>query len=240
MAYKQSTTKRTSKQNPPVSLEDHIFYGLSLDEEQKIFRDAIWNPERIAVVCNAKAGTGKTTIAVGVANLLVQYGFYNEVVYIVSPIMEQRQGFLPGDAMAKNAPYMQPLTDALLTLDIDPSEAIIMEDNIESMKNGAFIRFTVDTFLRGVNFENKVVIIEEAQNYYGDILKKTLTRIHDNCKVIMIGHDKQCDLIKNPERSGFNKYIEAFSNIDDPRVQVCQLSTNHRGWFSKFCDDVEI
>ena len=71
----------------PATLEDHMFYGLALDEDQKKFRDAIWSPEKLIVLCNAKAGTGKTTVALGVANLLYQYGLYNGIIYIASPTM---------------------------------------------------------------------------------------------------------------------------------------------------------
>ena len=81
------------KENVPQKLDDDIFYGLDLDEDQKYFRDAIWNLEKIAVICNAKAGTGKTTIALGVANLLVQFGLFDKITYIISPTQEQRQGF---------------------------------------------------------------------------------------------------------------------------------------------------
>lgn len=227
--------------NPPETLDNHIFYGLELDEEQKIFRDAIWDKKNIVTICNSKAGTGKTTIAVGVANLLVKYGLYSEIAYIVAPTMEQKQGFIPGDPDEKNAPYMQPLVDALITLNIEPSIAI-KGDNMQLIKEGkSFIEFMSHTYLRGTNFENKVVIIEETQNYYNDELQKVLTRIHDNCKVIIIGHTGQCDLYKHREKSGFQIYIDAFEKIkDDPRVAVCELKTNHRGWFSSFCDDVMI
>ena len=54
---------------------------------------------------------------------------------------------------------------------------------------------------------------------------------------------KQCDLVKKPERSGFGKYLDAFRKAIDKgetRAQICELHTNHRGWFSTFCDDVEI
>lgn len=225
----------------PKTLDDHIFYGLKLDEHQKKFRDAIWNPEKMAVICNSKAGTGKSAIAIATANLLYQYGLYNGIVYIVSPVMEQRQGFLPGGESEKNAPYMQPLVDALLTIGVDPAQAIISDDNIMSQKKGdAYIKFTADTFLRGVNFENKVIIIDEAQNFYGDLLKKTLTRIHMSCKVILIGHVGQVDIISHPERSGFIKYIKAFEKANDPRVEICELVKNYRGWFSTFCDNVEL
>jgi len=238
---KQSNNNSVNYNDIPKTLDNHIFYGLKLDEYQKKFRDAIWNPEKIAVICNSKAGSGKTGIAVATANLLYEYGLYNGIVYIISPVMEQRQGFLPGGETEKNAPYMQPLIDALLTIGVNPSQAIISDDNIMSQKKGdAYIKFTADTFLRGINIENKVVIVEEAQNFYADLLKKTLTRIHDNCKVIIIGEHSQCDLVKNPERSGFVKYIDAFKEANDPRVEICELKKNYRGWFSSFCDDVKL
>ena len=92
------------------------------------------------------------------------------------------------------------------------------------------------TFLRGTNFENKVVIVDEAQNFYFDELKKVLTRVHDSCKVIVIGHDGQNDLISNPERSGFVPYMEWFNN--DERTAVCRLEKNYRGWISQHADDL--
>lgn len=225
----------------PENLDDILFYGLTLDKEQKAFRDAIYNPKTKIIICNAKAGTGKTTISVGVANLMVQYGYYNGIVYIASPTNEQRQGYLPGDQEEKSAPYMEPLLDALYTINLDPNQVIISENNTEALKNGsAYIQFTVDTYLRGCNFENKIVIVDEAQNFYGANLKKTLTRIHDNCKVIIIGHSEQCDLYKHPENSGFVQYLNAFKNMDDERLAICNLTTNHRGWISTICDNVQI
>lgn len=226
----------------PKTLEDMPFYSLKLDPDQQKFRDAIYDPEKIVVICNAKAGTGKTTISVGVASILVQYGFYDGIIYITSPTMEQKQGYLPGSQEEKNAPYMEPLIDALYALDLNPNTVIKSDDNINAIKEGtAYIEFTVDTYLRGCNFENKIVIIDESQNFYGSELKKTLTRIHDNCKVIIIGHTEQCDIYKHPENSGFNQYLEAFEKIkDDKRVALCELTVNHRGWFSQFCDNVPV
>lgn len=231
-----------NKNQAPRTLKGEPFYGLELDPEQEVFRDAIWNPEKKVVICNSKAGCGKTLIALGVANLLVQYGFHNGIVYVMFPTMEQRLGYLPGTLEEKAAPYMQALCDACYTLDIDPKMSIISEDNIQAQKEGrAFIEFTTDTFMRGINIENKVVIIDEAANGYLDELKKVLTRIHDNCKLVIIGHSGQCDLIKKSERSGFVPYINAFRKAieeGETRAQICELNTNHRGWISSFCDNV--
>lgn len=234
--------QQLSPSQAPKSLDDIMFYGLDLDPEQKVFRDAIWNPEKLIVCCNAKAGTGKSLIAVGTANLLVQYGFYDGIVYVMFPTQEQRLGYLPGSVEEKTSPYMQCLEDALLTLGIDPTSTIVSDNNLQAQKNGtAFIEFTTDTFMRGINIEHKVVIIDEMQNAYKDICKKVLTRIHDNCKTILIGHNEQCDLLKHQERSGFVPYIEAFRKAIDEgetRAQICELKTNHRGWISTFCDNV--
>ena len=238
---KNNKFQQYTPEDAPMNLKDRPFYGLELDEDQKIFRDAIYDKEKLIVVCNSRAGSGKSLISLGVANILVQYGFYDGIVYIASPTMEQRQGYLPGDQASKSAPYMEPLCEALVTLGLDPNQVIKSDTNLEALKNGtAYIDFTVDTYLRGCNFENKVVIIDEAQNFYFDDLKKTLTRIHDNCKTILIGHTLQCDLYKKPERSGFKPYLDAFTECNDKRVQVCKLTKNHRGWLSNFCDDVEL
>ena len=225
----------------PATLDDSIFYGLALDEEQRKFRDAIYDKDKIAIICNSKAGTGKTTVAVATANLLVQYGFYDGIVYIMFPSMEQRQGYLPGGIEEKSAPYMEPLRQALISIGLVPEDVIISSNNIQALKNGtAYIEFTVDTFLRGCNFENKVIIVDEMQNGFFDQMKKVLTRMHDSNKIILLGHTGQCDLQKHADKSGFSSYLKAFEDIkDDPRVAVCELKTNHRGWFSSFCDEVE-
>lgn len=220
----------------PETLDNHPFYGLELDEEQQVFRDAIWSKDKPIVFCNAKAGTGKTTIATGVANLLVKYGRYDGIVYISSPCQEEKQGYLKGSLEEKSQPYAEAFYDALEKIGVNINVATY--DDIMNEKNGtAYIRAITHTFLRGTNFENKVVIIDESQNYYFDELKKVLTRMHDNCKVIVIGHSQQCDLFHNPERSGFVKYLNHFSK--DERCAVCQLTKNYRGWISNMADELE-
>lgn len=230
------------KGQAPQSLKGEPFYGLTLDPDQEVFRDAMWDPKKTIVLCNAKAGTGKTLVALGVANLLVQYGFYNGIVYITFPVQEHVLGYLPGTEEDKTLPYRQPLEDALITLGIDPKMAIISEDNIQALKEGrAFIDFCSDTFMRGINLEEKVVIIDEMQNAYFDQCKKVLTRIHDSSKCICIGSSIQIDIVKRPERSGFIPYLEAFKKVianGEDRAQICELTHNHRGWLSSFCDQI--
>ena len=63
-------------------------------------------------------------------------------------------------------------------------------------------------FLRGVNLENCYVILDEAQNVSPMQIKTLMTRISDNCKMIIQGDMSQCDKYKtngvtNYEKSGF-------------------------------------
>lgn len=66
--------KKTQKINefgePPKTINDRPFYNFDLDDDQKNFVNAILNPDNTVIFCNAKAGTGKTTLAMGTANIL--------------------------------------------------------------------------------------------------------------------------------------------------------------------------
>lgn len=185
--------------------------------------------------CNAKAGTGKTTIATGVANLLIQYGLFDNLVYIMSPYGERKQGWLPGTITEKSSVYFEAFYQALLTCDINPHTAINDESMTNQKLGTGYITCITDTFLRGTNLDNAVVIIDEAQNYTVPQLKKTLTRIGSKVKVIVIGHDLQCDLDK-PDSSGFVAYINHFAS--DERAAICSLTTNHRSWISRRADEL--
>ena len=70
MASKKKTITVTTN-DIPETLSEHPFYGIELDEEQKVMANTIWNPNIDIVFVNAKAGCGKTIVATGVANLLV-------------------------------------------------------------------------------------------------------------------------------------------------------------------------
>ena len=222
----------------PKNLNEHPFYGLDLNVEQRAFANAIYDENVRIVFCDSKAGTGKTVVSLGVANLLKEYGFYDEIYYIVAPVQERALGYLPGTEEEKTAPYQGPLIDALTTLGINP-RAIVSEMRYQDVKSGlSFITLMPHTYMRGKTLSKKIVIIDEAENFYGDELKKVLTRIKDDCKVVVIGHDAQCDLVGHTDRSGFVPYVKLFEDTKDPRVAVCKLSKNYRGFISQTADSL--
>lgn len=218
------------------SLPKNAFYGMILDEEQAAFVKAIKDLNKTIVFCDAPAGTGKTTLAMGAANILVQ-DKRNElegIVYIVSPYGEQKQGYLPGSITEKSEVYYEPAYQAMVEVGMNINSCVYSESMISKKKGEAFVKMLTHTYLRGTNLQKKVVILDESQNYTVAELKKVLTRIHDSCKVIVIGHTGQIDIRGG---SGFARYLEHFQGQE--KCAVCKLTTNHRGWLSTYADVLE-
>lgn len=233
MATKKKSTLEIF--DPPENFNDGLFYGLKLDDEQIALANAIWSSDYDIIFVNARAGTGKTSIATGVANMLVLYGKYKNLIYIMSPYGERKQGWLPGTITEKSSVYFEAFYQALINCNVNPHTAINDESMVNQKNGTGYITCITDTFLRGTNLDDAVIIIDEAQNYTVSQLKKTLTRVGKNAKVIVIGHELQCDL-ERPDESGFTKYIEHFKGKD--RATICNLSTNHRSWISQCADEV--
>lgn len=210
---------------------DSMFFGFAdkLTDEQRIYVNSIF--DRQLTLVNARSGTGKTTLAVAAAKLLGK-----PLVYVFSPVEEGRMGFRPGNQREKEAAYITPLSDALYEIGEDPAKVIYDPENAEALKRGtAWVYPMSHIFARGINIKGKTVVIEEAQNFTRGELKKILTRIHSDCKVVIIGHDGQNDLPK-PEKSGFVPYIEHFR--EEPYAQVCELSVNFRGMLAQHADEM--
>lgn len=180
--------------------------------------------------------THNTTVTTAVANLLVQYGRYDGIVYIMSPYGEKKQGWLPGTITEKSSVYFEAFYQALIECGINPITAINDESMVNQKNGTGYITCITDTFLRGTNLNNVVVVLDESQNMTVPQLQKVLSRIGPNTKVVVIGHDKQCDL-EDKSQSGFTKYIEHFR--EQKRAAVCELKTNHRGWISQWADEIQ-
>ena len=222
--------------------EDSLFFGFkqTMTKEQEEYVDSIFDNQ--LTIVNAKAGTGKTTLAVAAARLLGM-----KLVYIFSPVEEKKMGFRPGSQVEKEREYIAPLIGALIEIGENPNKVVFNEDlardpkvgkqMIEWEKSGVCWCYPrSDTFARGINISNRFVIIDECQNFTKSQLRKVLTRIHDDCKVVMIGHTLQCDL-PDPSTSGFQDYIDLFSTKTD-YAKICSLNKNFRGVLAQDADSI--
>ena len=220
--------------------KDHIFYGINLTDEQRTYVDSMMD-NKVTVV-DSVAGTGKTTLAVGVAAILQK-----KLYYVFSPVEEDKMGVRPGTQEEKENAYIGPLKCALAALNYLPEQCIYSETKAmdprfakqQSMNEKAgniWVYPMSHVFARGINIEDAFVLIDEAQNLTVDELQKVLTRCHDSCTIVLAGHTGQCDL-ENKSLSGFPPYREFYKR--KPYANVCRLTKNFRGQVSRDADTIK-
>ncbi len=238
---KKAASFKPTPEEAPLTLDKHIFYGIDLDEDQKVLRDAIWSRDIDAVICEACAGSGKTTIAIGTAIMLVEYGLYSGIIYqVAGGVYESRQGLLPGTLEQKSQPLFAPLYQAVARLGFDPERMIASENNMAAIKEGtAFITAQSNSYIRGTSFGEHgspmIVILDEAQNYTLRDLRTAVTRVNEGSKLIVLGQQKQCDL-QHAEDSGLPRLIDVFGKPE--WCKICTLTHNYRGKISTLGDQL--
>lgn len=207
------------------------FYN-RLDDNQKELYDGLIDKNTIVVSSNSKAGTGKSTIAVMAALELLEEGRIDHIYYVrFTSDRALKLGFLPGDESEKEAIFMGPFYDACL-------EFGVTDQQVNEMIITNQVILCTDIGLRGCNIENSFVIIDEAQNAHFADLKLVLTRIHDSCKVALIGHSGQVDNYKSKEKeNAFVRYIEHL--IKKPWAKNINLTKNYRGKLATWADELE-
>ena len=209
---------------------DDIFYGFVLNEGQEKLKEAIMSDDYNVVIADATAGSGKTLLAVACANILCKTDKYKSAVYIFPTVEEASLGYRPGDTKSKESDYLEPLYDALIKIRELPQQAISSDI---SEKNGtAWITARSATFMRGINLENTVVIIDECQNLSVPIIKRIMTRCYDNCKVIVLGCQAQMDVPVS--KSGFKQLIEHMKYFEG--CIKCELPISYRGKLAMHID----
>lgn len=207
-----------------------LFCGIQCNEDQEKFKQAILSDENQVIIADATAGSGKTLIAIACAKQLVSYGDYDGLVYIFPTVEETSLGYRPGSTSEKEADYLEPLYQALTKINEIPSRVI---SNDITEKNGtAWITARSATFMRGINLENKVVIVDECQNLSVPIIKRILSRAHDNCKIIILGCQAQTDVPLS--KSGFKQLIEHMNDYEG--CVKCELPISYRGRLAMHID----
>ena len=154
------------------------------------------------------AGTGKTYVAAAWAAEQLMDKRIDRII-LTRPNVEtgEEMGHLPGTLEEKFAPYLNPFREIL----------------IERMGKG-FYEYALKAeyilpkpvgFMRGETFNDAVVIVDEAQNLTREQLKMILTRIGQNCLLIIDGDPEQCDL---PRDSGLVDAVRRIGHLDGVRV----------------------
>ena len=172
---------------------------------QRVFHDIISEEDTQLVLCHGIAGTGKTYVSIYKAlQDVLRRGTPYQKLIIINPTVdvgnEDKLGFLPGELSSKIQQYNESTFTIL--------DKIIGKDKAGKMIADNKIEIGVLNFLRGTNLENCYIILDEAQNVSPMQIKTLMTRLSENCKMIIQGDMSQCDKYKtngmtNYEKSGF-------------------------------------
>ena len=174
-------------------------------KNQKRFYKAIEQENNQIIMAHALAGAGKTHVSIqkGLELLLNRASNIKKII-IINPTVdvgnEDKLGFLPGDLMEKIEVHNESSVFIL--------NQIIGAAETKKLIEKGKIEFRVLNFLRGINFQNSYIIMDEAQNASPQQLKTLVTRISDDSKLIMQGDLSQCDKYRTNgtpayEKSGF-------------------------------------
>jgi phosphate starvation-inducible PhoH-like protein len=156
------------------------------------------------------AGTGKTFIAMYLAlKEIFEKTSSREKVVVVRSIVPTRDiGFLPGDVNEKEASYLKPYIGIATEL-FGESKAFTQ------LVGNRQLEFLTTSFVRGITIRDSIVIVDEFQNCVGRELDSVLTRLSDNCRVILCGDLKQTDFDKLNERSGAYEILRILESMKD-------------------------
>lgn len=174
-----------------------------LTEKQQQFLTLAADKSTKVIFVSGPAGTSKTFLAVLHALKMINEKRVSDLVYIRSVVgcSDAKLGFLPGEADEKMAPYIQPLLDKLSEMlpkgDID---ILLKEERVTGVPVG---------FLRGLNWNAKVIIADEAQNMTFKELFTLITRTGEFSKVFILGDPEQSDI------NGKSGFIKMLGHFDD-------------------------
>ena len=162
------------------------------------------------------AGTGKTfiTLYLAMQEVLRNDTPYDRVVMVRSLIPTREIGFLPGDEEDKAALYQVPYSNMVQFMFKQPNEQAfsMLYDRIKSQ--GSFY-FLSTSFLRGLTFDNSIIIVDECQNLNFHELDTIVTRVGQDSKIMFCGDFMQTDLSKVNERNGLHDFLRILEEMEE-------------------------
>ena len=162
------------------------------------------------------AGTGKTFITLYLAmnEVLRQDTPYDRVVMVRSLIPTREIGFLPGDEEDKAALYQVPYSNMVQYMFKQPNEQAfsMLYDRLKTQ--GSFY-FLSTSFLRGLTFDNSIIIVDECQNLNFHELDTIVTRVGQDSKIMFCGDFMQTDLSKVNERNGLHDFLRILEEMEE-------------------------
>jgi phosphate starvation-inducible PhoH-like protein len=194
-----------------------------LSPTQAEYLDALRSSSQ--VIALGPAGTGKTWIAAAFAADLYRSGEIGRIILTRPNAPCGRSlGFFPGSLDEKFAPWAAPVLDVLR----ERMGAAAFEI---ARKNGD-VELAPFEVMRGRSWRRAFVLLDEAQNATAAQMKMFLTRIGEDCRVVVNGDAGQSDIKETSgltvvldlvARSGLPVPVVEFGVADIVRSDICAM-----------------
>jgi len=202
-----------SKKNKEIN-HTNLVTVKSITENQKVVFDS-WKKNKNQFLFGA-AGTGKTFISLYLAlkDVLDLKKPYDKVVLVRSLIPTREIGFLPGDEEDKGLLYQVPYQNMVQFM-FEMQNEQQFNNLYDKLKGQGTLYFLSTSFLRGLTFDNSIIIVDECQNLNFHELDTIITRVGQDSKIIFCGDFDQTDLVKQNERNGLHDFLRILEEMDE-------------------------
>lgn len=193
---------------------NHLKTFEPLTENQKLFFEAYAQGDYF-IALHGVAGTGKTFIALykALEEVLDKSNPFKKIIVVRSAVQSREIGHLPGDVSEKMDIYQQPYKQICETL-------FERKDAWDRLEEQGYVEFISTSFIRGMSFDDAIIIVDEGQNLSYSELDTVMTRVGYRSKIMFCGDYRQTDLKKNGDLSGLVKFfdiaalMQAFTRIE--------------------------
>lgn len=201
---KKRKTGSNSSGSMPVNFE--LRKVLPKNENQQQAFDAYNQGYHLCL--HGYAGTGKTYIALYLAlRDYITTGNYRRVVLVRSVVQARNMGFLPGKVNEKSSMFEDPYVEIV-------NDLFNRGDAYQCLKLRRELDFMTTSFLRGLTFNDTILVVDEIQNMTFQELDTIMTRLGDNSRIIFSGDFRQSDLDRR-DREGVHSFMNVLGRMQN-------------------------